>query len=123
MKIILGVKSCILMLFGLVSSVVDVDTFPMTSHPIPQHFLTTGGSSGTGSGCPPNYTGDMQLVGVQVVNSHFETPGIIHSDQIIQGNITVEYDAGRHIELLPGFEVQLGVTFEAYIDGCTPELP
>jgi len=77
--------------------------------------------SGTGSGCPPNYTGDDQLGGIQVVDSHFETPGLISSDQVIEGNISVEYDSGTSIELLPGFEVKANVEFHAYIDGCVPD--
>ncbi len=52
-------------------------------------------------------------------NADFEVSGKIMSDQKIGSNnsaIGVDYDAGDCIELLPGFEVKVGVEFDAFID-------
>ena len=68
--------------------------------------------------CPPEYTQSFgnRLTGIQVIDEYFETDGIIESDQVINAN--VDYDSGTQIDLLPGFEVQLGKIFHAFIDGC-----
>jgi hypothetical protein len=81
----------------------------------------------TGSVCPPSYSqanGNM-LVGVQQVIADYETDGIIESTQTIQLNpgnpglaVSVDYDSATSIELLPNFEVKLGVVFTSFIDGC-----
>jgi len=48
---------------------------------------------------------------------HFETDSSIIASNLIYGH-AIEYDAGDHIDLNPGFEVKLGAEFDAYIDGC-----
>ncbi len=48
---------------------------------------------------------------------HFESSNYIYGKNIIYGD-SIIYDAAQLIELDPGFEVKLGATFEAYIDGC-----
>lgn len=69
--------------------------------------------------CPSNYAGVNSLTGQQITSATFETDGQISSDQIISGNTTnVSYDAGTTVDLTNGFQVLLGSTFEAFIDGC-----
>ena len=72
--------------------------------------------------CPENYSGINQLSNIQQTNQHFETDGDIESNQIL-GNaanpiIRVDYDSKSSILLMQNFETPLGVTFNAYIDGC-----
>jgi len=74
--------------------------------------------SSSGGGCPNDYAGINKLTGTQSVSDDFETDGIIDSDQIINGNAVVDYDSAVEINLLIGFEVILGVSFNAFIDGC-----
>lgn len=52
---------------------------------------------------------------------HFEDHIKISADNLIRTGANVEYDAGNHIELDPGFEVENGAMFHAYIDGCYDE--
>lgn len=50
---------------------------------------------------------------------HFEASDLIQGSNIIgSGADHIIYDAGNQIELLSGFSTQIGVIFEAYIDGC-----
>ena len=74
--------------------------------------------SSSGGGCPNNYAGVNKLTGIQSVSDDFETDGVIDSDQIINANAVVDYDSATEINLLLGFEVALGVSFNAFIDGC-----
>lgn len=70
--------------------------------------------------CPTAYStanGNM-LTGIQATNASFETSGILQSNQILQSPTEVTYDAGDFIQLLPGFEVQSGTLFHAFIEGC-----
>ncbi len=65
--------------------------------------------------------GGNQLTGMLDMNADYETDQGIDSDQIIgmtTPTIGVDYDAAIDIDLLPGFEVKLGVEFDAFIDGC-----
>ncbi len=71
-----------------------------------------------GGDCPPNYAGANQLTGTPAMDTVYETDGIIESDQILDNNTIIDYDSGTEINLLEGFEVKLGVTFHAFIDGC-----
>ncbi len=73
----------------------------------------------TGGGCPPEYSvsNGNALVGTQSSSADFETDGILESSQTITGG-PVDYDSGTSILLMPGFEISLGVLFEAFIDGC-----
>jgi len=48
----------------------------------------------------------------------YETKESIISTQIILPGAQIDYDAAESIELLPGFEVQLGAELDAFIDGC-----
>ena len=69
--------------------------------------------------CDPNLSGLDALAGVQNTSELFETNSDIESTQEITGNGTdVIYDSKYNIFLNPGFEVNLGAIFEAYIDGC-----
>ena len=74
--------------------------------------------SSSGGGCPNDYAGMNQLTGIQSVMADFETNGVIDSDQIISSNAIVDYDSETEINLLMGFETELGVIFSAFIDGC-----
>ena len=64
--------------------------------------------------CPQN----LVLSGNSMDMDYVEASNSIQSTQIILAPHTINYDAGFEIELLPGFEVQLGAVFEAFIDGC-----
>lgn len=68
--------------------------------------------------CTSSYSGMTQLTGVQSVDADYEASGIIDSDQLIGTNTIVDYDSGSEVNLLEGFEVQLGAIFQAFIDGC-----
>jgi len=70
------------------------------------------------SNCPPNYTGANALSGTETGTQDYETDGEIESTQIINASATVDYDSGTSITLDAPFEVQLGATFHAFIDGC-----
>lgn len=49
--------------------------------------------------------------------AHYETGNNIYAQNVINAS-DIKYDATNSIELNAGFEVKLGSTFEAYIDGC-----
>jgi len=50
---------------------------------------------------------------------HYEASDLIKAGNTIQSSAGhIIYDAGNQIELLSGFHTQLGILFEAYIDGC-----
>lgn len=66
--------------------------------------------------CIKFYAGDSMLTGTQSSPEHFETDGIIVSNQTIDADVI--YDSGSSIELLEGFEVFVGRVFDAFIDGC-----
>lgn len=77
----------------------------------------------TGNACPPSYNvsgmenGTGNGSGGQNNNGDYETDGVIISTQSITGG-TVYYDSGTEIRLEPDFNVVLGATFTAFIDGC-----
>lgn len=58
------------------------------------------------------------LTGLQNYAYDYEVDGIIESDQFVDGPIHVDYDSGTHIDLKSDFEVTLGTSFHAFIDGC-----
>ncbi len=66
------------------------------------------------SNCPNMWNLSGMISGVE----DYETSGLILSDQLIKSTAIVDYDATTTIELLPGFEIELGAIFEAFIDGC-----
>lgn len=70
--------------------------------------------------CPSSYSAidNNMLTGIQSLNDVYDTDGIIESTQQITNGAIVEYDSGISIDLLPTFEVDLGVMFHAFIDGC-----
>lgn len=70
------------------------------------------------SNCPSDYTGPNQLTGMQDTSATFETDGMLMSDQTIAPGVNVIYDSGVGIEILAGFEIMIGSTFDAMIDGC-----
>jgi len=62
-----------------------------------------------------------QLSGIQNVSATFETNRQIESTQTIVSEnniITVEYNSGNGITLMPQFSVENNVNFRAYTDGC-----
>lgn len=67
---------------------------------------------------PANYAGPDMLIGTQIAIADYETDGILESIQLIDANAVVDYDSKISVELLPGFESQLGAILEAFIDGC-----
>jgi len=66
------------------------------------------------NGCPPDYS----LNGVQNSNHDYETNGHLVSNQTISNNANVVYDSALEVNLMPNFEVKIGVVFNVYIDGC-----
>jgi hypothetical protein len=68
--------------------------------------------------CPPDYAeaNDRKLIGIQSHPIHYQTDGILDSDQIIDANTI--YDSKLQINLQPEFEVKLGAEFSALFDGC-----
>ena len=68
--------------------------------------------------CPLDYAevNGRLLIGTQAETVHYETDGILESVQLIDANTT--YDSKLEITLKPDFEVKLGRTFLATIDGC-----
>jgi len=93
---------------------------PFIDHP--EYVSLIWGSSCSGvSDCPSSYSAvnGNALSGFQVLSEDFETDGIIESTQTISGaNTILDYDSGTSIVLKPGFQIQVGVTFTAVIDGC-----
>lgn len=47
-----------------------------------------------------------------------EVSGTINSNKIIENNTNTKFDAGQFVILSPGFSVEKGAVFKAYIDGC-----
>jgi len=82
--------------------------------------ITITPPSGCVEPCPTEYStaNSNMLTGTQGNNFDFEAGVLIQSDQVINMNAVVDYDAGNSIDLLPGFETKLGVKFHAFIDGC-----
>jgi len=72
-----------------------------------------------GSGaCPPNLAGANALTGTEFGTEDYETDGEIESTQIIEATANVDYDSGTSIKLEAPFQVKLGASFDAFIDGC-----
>lgn len=64
--------------------------------------------------CPPV----LNLSGVQLVNQTYITGSSITSRHVIQNLAVVDYNAKTEIVLNVGFDVQLGSTLHAFIEGC-----
>ena len=65
-----------------------------------------------------NYTGPNTLLGIENGIVDYETNDTIMSTQLIAPSAIVDYDAAKQICLEPGFEVEQGAIFTAFIDGC-----
>ena len=48
----------------------------------------------------------------------FESPNSISAENLLQLGSNIKYDAAKNILLKPGFKVEQGAIFEAFIDGC-----
>ena len=48
----------------------------------------------------------------------FESPNSISAINLLQIASNTKYDAAKNILLKPGFKVEQGAIFEAFIDGC-----
>ncbi len=59
-----------------------------------------------------------QLIGDLTGVEDYESSDYINSVQKLLNGSSVDYDAVDHILLEAGFEVEVGVDFEAFIDGC-----
>jgi len=68
----------------------------------------------TNKNCPTS----LNLTGTEIGIADYETSGDIISDQTIDATAQVDYDAVTSITLNPGFNVQVGGVFYAFIDGC-----
>jgi len=75
----------------------------------------TGGNFVVNNCCAQNLY--IPGVGMSVPAGIYERDLTISSDGLVDNGPT-DFDAGVEIELLPGFEVVLGVEFHAFIDGC-----
>ena len=69
---------------------------------------------------PPDYAtaNGRALVDTITGNIIYITNGLIDASQYINSPHIVEYNSGFEINLLEGFETELGVSFDAYIQGC-----
>jgi len=65
-----------------------------------------------------NFTNLNALTGTELSIADYETNDTIQSTQLIKPSATVDYDAAKQICLGPGFEVESGAVFSAFIDGC-----
>ena len=86
------------------------------------HIFAGDGMDLNISDCIPNYSGTDQLTGLLSVSRDYKTNGEIISEQILlsSDNLSViNYNAGISISLLENFEVKAGVTFNAFLEGCT----
>jgi len=70
--------------------------------------------------CIDSYTlfNSTRITKVEAGNADYETDNDIESEQLITMTAVVDYDSATSIELLDGFEVELGGLFCAFIDGC-----
>ena len=68
--------------------------------------------------CPPDYANGNELIGLQSIDADYETDGAIESSQLVDNNSIVDYDSGVSVLLKEDFEVIIGTTFHAFIDGC-----
>ena len=75
----------------------------------------TGGNFVVSDCCAQNLY--IPGVGLSVPAGHYERDMTISSDGLVDNGPT-DFDAGVEIEMMPGFEVVLGVEFHAFIDGC-----
>ncbi len=108
----------------------DTELQLFTNNPIQQN--TSGGLDAwfaveaPTTDCPADYAGSSlsgsspPLMGFLNVTTDYETNGAISSSQHIGSSnpIQVDYDSAIEITLLPGFTVELGSEFNAFIDGC-----
>lgn len=64
--------------------------------------------------CPLN----LNITGQHILSQKIESQNIINSEATIFQPYNLIYDAGKYINLKPGFEVTTGGIFKAYINGC-----
>lgn len=58
-------------------------------------------------------------IGTRTYNGVYEATNEITAENVtIKSGTSVTFNAGNSISLLPGFKVEAGATFHAYIDGC-----
>lgn len=61
---------------------------------------------------------DQDLTGNQSTNKYYLSAGYITSNQTINTQAEVDYDATTEVNLVETFEVKVGAVFHAFIDGC-----
>jgi hypothetical protein len=66
--------------------------------------------------CPVNQSMSLNLE--PGTTRKFETSGILDAINTVKTGANIQYDAQRSIILNPGFKVENGAIFKAYIDGC-----
>ena len=84
------------------------------------HWYEASATMMADNACPTSYTmlAGSLLFNVEDGNADYETDGVIESIQTITSTAVVDYDSGMGICLNPGFTVDLGATFDAFINGC-----
>lgn len=70
-----------------------------------------------GDDCPQT----LNLSSYTIQEGKYKANNVILSNNTIQGDIETHYESGNTIELLPSFQVDLGVEFEAVITNCIPD--
>jgi len=78
--------------------------------------ITTGTASDP---CIDGYAGANALTTARSTSFDYETDQTIESNQTLSGNILIDYDGKLGVDLLPGFDCQLGVELDVFVnDGC-----
>jgi hypothetical protein len=108
------------------------EVFDFPYEPDSSYYIYVGDKSGNNFGtfdlsincttCPTgNYAGQNALMETQSISADYETNGLIESEQIITGDISVDYDSRIGVTLKENFSVAKGSIFQAFIDGCGGE--
>ena len=69
-------------------------------------------------GEPPCFGYDLSKKLSNGIIAKFESPDMISASNLLENGASAKYDAAKKILLNPGFRVEQGAIFEAFIDGC-----
>ena len=84
------------------------------------HWWDGGQSMNLANECILSYSifNANRITNAESGNADYETDGKIESLQRITSSAIVDYDSALSIEMLEGFEIELGAQYLAFIDGC-----